>query len=144
MRGRSHSRQRQRCPTRIACFVEKTRLTISSVCRTQGAASITLAALSYCCRYTIVPLFTHTLYSNFLSSFRLGVITGACEKHPFHESQKVGILRQNLVSVLTPQILIMLKLSPDIYHFGAEYCNLQKNIGPISDSMNGTHFMSII
>jgi hypothetical protein len=36
---------------------------------------------------------------------------------------------------LTPQILILLKSRPDIYHFLAEYCNFQKNIGPISDSM---------
>ena len=32
-------------------------------------------------------------------------------------------------------MLILLKLSPDIYHFLAEYCNFQKNIGPIEDSM---------
>ena len=33
------------------------------------------------------------------------------------------------------QMLILRQPSPDIYHFLAEYCNFQKNIGPISDSM---------
>ncbi len=36
---------------------------------------------------------------------------------------------------MSPKMLILLKLSPDIYHFLAEYCNFQKNIGPIEDSM---------
>jgi formamidopyrimidine-DNA glycosylase len=34
------------------------------------------------------------------------------------------------------QMLILRQPSPDIYHFLAEYCNFQKNIGPISDSMS--------
>jgi hypothetical protein len=50
--------------------------------------------------------------------------------------QNVRILRQILDSILSPQTLILLKSSPDIYHFLAEYCNLQKNIGPIEDSMS--------
>ena len=36
---------------------------------------------------------------------------------------------------MSPQILIMLKSSPDIYHFLAEYYNFKKNIGPVEDSM---------
>jgi hypothetical protein len=32
-------------------------------------------------------------------------------------------------------MLILRQPSPDIYHFLAEYCNLQKNIGPTEDSM---------
>ena len=34
------------------------------------------------------------------------------------------------------QMLILPKSSPNIYHFLAEYCNLQKNIGPVEDSMD--------
>ena len=32
-------------------------------------------------------------------------------------------------------MLILPKSSPGIYHFLAEYCNFQKNIGPVEDSM---------
>jgi hypothetical protein len=45
------------------------------------------------------------------------------------------ILREILVTILTPQILILPKSSPNKYYFLAEYCNLQKNIGPVEDSM---------
>jgi hypothetical protein len=38
---------------------------------------------------------------------------------------------------MSPPMLILPESSPDIYHFLAEYCNFQKNIGPISDSMYG-------
>jgi len=54
--------------------------------------------------------------------------------------QNVKILRQILDSILSPQILILLKSSPDIYHFLAEYCNFRKNIGPVEDSMNVTNW----
>jgi hypothetical protein len=33
-------------------------------------------------------------------------------------------------------MLILSQPSPDIYHFLAKYCNLQKNIGPVEDSMD--------
>jgi hypothetical protein len=36
---------------------------------------------------------------------------------------------------MSPQMLILRQLSQDIYHFYAENCNFQKNIGPIEDSM---------
>ncbi len=36
---------------------------------------------------------------------------------------------------MSPQMLILRQLSPDIYRFYAEYYNFQKNIRPIEDSM---------
>jgi hypothetical protein len=57
-------------------------------------------------------------------------------RHPSHEPQIVKILRQNLVTKMSPQVLISPKSRPDIYHFLVEYCSLQKNIGPIEDSMS--------
>ena len=36
---------------------------------------------------------------------------------------------------MSPQMLILLKSCPNKYHFLAEYCIFQKNIGPIEDSM---------
>ena len=56
-------------------------------------------------------------------------------RHPSPESQIVKILHQNLVIKMSPQILILCKSSPDIYRFLAKYCNFQKNIGPVEDSM---------
>ncbi|MHC4084770.1 MAG: ribonuclease H-like domain-containing protein [Planctomycetota bacterium] len=50
------------------------------------------------------------------------------------ESEKRQNSPKISVSILTPQILILLKSRPDIYHFLAEYCSFQKNIGPIEDS----------
>ena len=41
--------------------------------------------------------------------------------HPSPESQIVRIFRQILVSVLSPQMLILSESSPDIYRFWAEY-----------------------
>jgi len=37
---------------------------------------------------------------------------------------------------MSPQMLILRQPSPDIYHFLAKYCNFQKNIGPVEDSMS--------
>jgi hypothetical protein len=34
-------------------------------------------------------------------------------------------------------MLILPESSPDIHHFLTEYCNSQKNIGPIENSMSG-------
>jgi hypothetical protein len=44
---------------------------------------------------------------------------------------------------MSPQMPILLKSSPDIYHFLAEYCNFQKNTGPKSDSMTVVHLRNI-
>jgi hypothetical protein len=38
---------------------------------------------------------------------------------------------------MTPQMLILPESSPKICYFLAKYCNLQKNIGPVEDSMYG-------
>jgi len=52
-----------------------------------------------------------------------------------HELQNVRIFRQNLVTKMSLQMLILRQSRLNIYHFLAEYCNFQKNIGPIEDSM---------
>jgi hypothetical protein len=57
------------------------------------------------------------------------------QTHPSHKLQNARILRQNLVTKMSPQMLILLKSSPKICHFLAEYCNFQKNIGFVADSM---------
>ena len=41
------------------------------------------------------------------------------------------------VTKMSPQMLILLKSSPKICYYFVKYCNLQKNIGPIEDSMYG-------
>ena len=37
---------------------------------------------------------------------------------------------------MSPQMLILPESSPNIYNFLVEYCNFQKIIGPVEDSMN--------
>jgi hypothetical protein len=61
-------------------------------------------------------------------------------RHPSPESEIVRILRKNLDTKMSPQMLILLKSSPKKCYFLAEYCNLQKNIGSIEDSMNVTNW----
>jgi hypothetical protein len=41
---------------------------------------------------------------------------------------------------MSPQILILPESSPNIYHFLAEGRHLQKNIGPVEDSMSYAYF----
>jgi len=42
------------------------------------------------------------------------------------------------------QMLILPESSPNIYHYLAEYCNFQKNIGPIKDSMAGVYLLAFV